>query len=77
MVSFDILKCNSKSILKKPYLDTFNWHLQVLNTKNFYKIEGLSGRVRKKAFFYVLTGVSYKWYASVADLPNLFSVIDG
>ena len=25
----------------------------------------------------LLTGVSYKWYASVAGLPNLYSVIDG
>ena len=24
-----------------------------------------------------ITGVSYKWYASVAGLPNLYSVIDG
>ena len=24
-----------------------------------------------------VTGVSYKWYASVAGLPNLYSVIDG
>ena len=24
-----------------------------------------------------LTGVSYKWYASAAGLPNLYSVIDG
>ena len=23
-----------------------------------------------------VTGVSYKWYASVAGLPNLYSVID-
>jgi len=23
-----------------------------------------------------ITGVSYKWYATVAGLPNLFSVID-
>ena len=25
----------------------------------------------------MVTGVSYKWYASVAGLPNLYSVIDG
>ena len=25
----------------------------------------------------VVTGVSYKWFASVAGLPNLYSVIDG
>ena len=24
-----------------------------------------------------ITGVSYKWYASVAGIPNLYSVIDG
>ena len=24
-----------------------------------------------------ITGVSYKWYPSVAGLPNLYSVIDG
>ena len=25
----------------------------------------------------IITGVSYKWYASVVGLPNLYSVIDG
>ena len=25
----------------------------------------------------IITGVSYRWYASVAGLPNLYSVIDG
>ena len=31
MVSFVILKCNSKlPILINPYVHTFNWHLQVL-----------------------------------------------
>ena len=28
-------------------------------------------------FSIMLMGVSYKWYPSVADLPNLYSVIDG
>ena len=28
-------------------------------------------------YFCLLTGVSYKWYASVEGLPNLYSVIDG
>ena len=28
-------------------------------------------------FLFLVTGVSYKWYPSVAGLPNLFSVIDG
>ena len=26
--------------------------------------------------YFLITGVSYKWYASVACLPNLYSVID-
>ena len=32
----------------------------------------------KKVDMYIyVTGVSYKWYASVAGLPYLYSVIDG
>ena len=36
-----------------------------------------SGLLRVAASLSQITGVSYKWYASVAGLPNLYSVIDG
>ena len=30
-----------------------------------------------KNYYLIITGVSYKWFASVAGLPNFYLVIDG
>ena len=69
---------------KKTFLDLNKKCVTPVKKKNIflkmsylYSMCILNFVVGKQSLCLKITGVSYKWYASVAGLPNLYSVIDG